>query len=77
MLGRWDEAIATGEKLTLLRREGLYVGQLGLAYALSGQREKAAELRQELLLRQVRNYGGVFGESSGSCSEGFGGELGQ
>jgi serine/threonine protein kinase/Tfp pilus assembly protein PilF len=53
MLGRWDEAIASGEKLvTLVRREGLYVGQLGLAYALSGQRAKAMELRQELLLRQ-------------------------
>jgi adenylate cyclase len=53
MLSRWDEATATIEKLvTIVRREGMYVGQLGLSYALSGAREKALEARQELTLRR-------------------------
>ena len=53
LLRRFDEAIAVAEKLvTIARREGLHVGQLGLIYGLSGRREKALELRRELQERQ-------------------------
>jgi tetratricopeptide (TPR) repeat protein len=51
--GRWDESIAAAEKMvTLVRREATHVGQLGMAYGLSGQQEKALALRQELHQRR-------------------------
>ncbi len=52
-LGRWDESIQTAEKLVAISRRGAtFVGQLAMAYGLSGQREKALPLREELLLRR-------------------------
>jgi serine/threonine protein kinase len=52
-LGRWDESIEIGEKLvSLTRHAALFCGMLGMSYALAGQREKALEIRRELVLRR-------------------------
>ena len=52
-MGRWDEAIQIGERLLSISRRGaVFVGQLGMTYGFSGQRDKALALRQELLLRR-------------------------
>ncbi len=52
-LGLWDESIAIAEKLASIARRGAtFVGQLGLAYGLSGQKEKARALREELQMRR-------------------------
>ncbi len=52
-LGRWDEAIEIGERLvSLARHAAIFVSELGMTYALSGQRDKALAIRRELLLRR-------------------------
>lgn len=52
-LGRWDEAIATGEKLvSITRHTATFAGQLAMTYALAGQEEKAVAMRRELSLRR-------------------------
>jgi serine/threonine protein kinase len=52
-LGRLDESIEIGEKLvSLTRHAALFSGLLGMSYALAGRREKALEIRRELLLRR-------------------------
>jgi len=53
-LGCWEESIALAEKLVSIgRRAPVFVGQLGLAYGFSGQKEKARLLREELLMRRA------------------------
>ena len=52
-LGRWDEAIQTGEKLvSITRHAAIFTGQLAMTYAMAGQQERALAMRRELLLRR-------------------------
>ncbi len=51
--GQWSVSIETGERLVAVtRRASVYLGLLGMAYAKSGQPEKALAMKDELMLRR-------------------------
>jgi len=62
VLRSFQEAIEANERLvSLTRRAAIFVGQLGMVYALAGEREKALVLQKELQDRAANEFVSAIG----------------
>ena len=56
-MGRFDEAVSLAERAAVLtERAGFYLGWLGWAYGIAGQRDRAQQIAEELVSRPEGEY---------------------